>query len=146
MTSIAPTLKSGRPAAAGARTATFGKSRQWAPYLFLLPGIPLLVVFYLIPIGISIVGALFKENLMGEPVFAGIDNYLGLLRDPAFWNSLWSHAAFQSCGEPAPDRTGTAAGASHLPAGRRRQSVPRCLFRADDGVARRRRDAVAPAA
>lgn len=62
---------------------------QWAPYLFLVPGIVLLVTFHVVPIGISIVGALYRESLMGDSSFVGLRNYIGLLTDPAFWNSLW---------------------------------------------------------
>lgn len=91
MTSATTFGETGRPArSADSRPAESVKEPwRWTPYLFLLPGIALLVVFHVIPIGISIVGALFKQNLMGEARFAGLDNYIGLLRDPAFWNSLW---------------------------------------------------------
>jgi len=62
--------------------------RNWTPYLFILPALALLVVFQLVPIGISIVGSLFSEALLGEQLFVGLSNYVGLLNSSAFWNSL----------------------------------------------------------
>lgn len=91
MTSSTTAWTSGRsePQAAARPGIPTEQRVEWTPYLFLLPGIALLVVFYVVPIGISIVGAMFKQNLMGESVFVGLRNYVDLLSDPAFWNSLW---------------------------------------------------------
>lgn len=87
-------------AAASHPAASTKEPWRWTPYLFLLPSVALLIVFYIVPIGISIVGALFKQNLMGEARFAGLENYSGLLRDPAFWNSLWVTLLFNLAVNP----------------------------------------------
>lgn len=76
-----------RPLAAPARAAARRlRFRHAAAYLYLLPSLVFLVVFTYYPIGFSGYLSLFRWNVLTpEPVFAGLDNYLRLWREPLFW-------------------------------------------------------------
>ena len=55
--------------------------------LLLAPALIGLVVFRLYPIALAVSDSFFNV-LRGEAVFVGLDNYVSLLTDSAFWNSL----------------------------------------------------------
>ncbi len=58
--------------------------------LFLLPSIIILGVFSFYPIGGALRLSLFKwDNLISQPSFIGLENYLTLFHSSRFWNSLW---------------------------------------------------------
>jgi multiple sugar transport system permease protein len=57
-------------------------------YLFLAPALLGLLVFKLVPIGVSVVGSMYGTSLLGEPIFKGMQNFLSVLEDQDFWHSL----------------------------------------------------------
>lgn len=63
-------------------------SSRWTPYLFLAPALAGLFVFRLAPIGVAMGGSMTDVSLLGEPRFAGGENYHFLFTDPQFWDSL----------------------------------------------------------
>ena len=64
------------------------RTKGWAPYLFLAPALLGIVMFRVVPIGISLVGSLFGTGLTGAMSFQGAANYTELASDPAFWSSV----------------------------------------------------------
>ena len=60
----------------------------WAPYAFLAPALAGLLLFRLVPIGLSAVGSLTAETIRGDTVFVGLRNYRELFEDPSFWNAM----------------------------------------------------------
>jgi len=64
--------------------------RRYVGLFFTLPAIIFTLVFFILPLGMTIFMSLHKWSLMGEHNFIGIQNYIDLLtRDSQFWNSLW---------------------------------------------------------
>lgn len=64
------------------------KSEQRAAALFISPFMLLFLVFGLLPILFTFYVSFFNWDLLGEPEWAGIDNYANLFQDPQFFNSL----------------------------------------------------------
>jgi multiple sugar transport system permease protein len=65
-------------------------SREYSvAYLFIIPSLLGFFVFYAVPAVRGLIISLTDWDLLGKPVFIGIGNYLALMRDEAFWNSLW---------------------------------------------------------
>ena len=62
---------------------------KYAPYLFLLPAGLLLVVFFFIPFFQTVILS-FQDytNSIYEPVFAGLQNYIDLFKNPIFYRVL----------------------------------------------------------
>jgi putative chitobiose transport system permease protein len=58
------------------------------PYLFLAPALIVIAVFFIYPI-IAVVYYSFTDyNIMTPPVWAGLENYQRLVKDPVFWQAL----------------------------------------------------------
>ncbi len=58
-------------------------------YLFILPSMAIFAVFVFVPLLVSALFSVFDFDMMGNNIrFIGIDNYLKLLGDERFWNSL----------------------------------------------------------
>src|SRR5205823_6845745 len=53
-----------------------------------LPIFAFVVVFFVIPLGMTAWMSLHNWPLMGEHAFIGLDNYFAILRDTRFWNAL----------------------------------------------------------
>jgi multiple sugar transport system permease protein len=66
-----------------------GIGRRGAGYWFVLPCLSFTVVFFLLPLAMTIGMSLYRWPLMGVPSFAGLSNYLDLLHDASFWGALW---------------------------------------------------------
>ncbi len=64
-------------------------SKKLAPYLFILPFLVTLAVFWVIPLGRSFVMST-QEVLYGQATFIGLDNYDRLWRDRIFWQALYN--------------------------------------------------------
>jgi multiple sugar transport system permease protein len=64
------------------------KLESLTPYLFILPALLGLVIFRITPIGVSLIGSLNNQTLMGENVFVGLKNYIDIFTTPAFWSSF----------------------------------------------------------
>lgn len=87
--SAVPALEAGpppgrRPARPGGRTRT----SQWAGWLFVLPGLLGLLLFVVAPVVASFALGFFDYSLLGGGDFTGFDNFVSLVRDPAFLNSV----------------------------------------------------------
>ncbi|MGM0568986.1 MAG: carbohydrate ABC transporter permease [Elusimicrobiota bacterium] len=64
------------------------KRKPYEPFLYLSPGILLLLVFIVIPILFLFALSFFKwDMLSGNYSFAGLENYLQMFRDPRFINA-----------------------------------------------------------
>lgn len=64
-------------------------SKRLAPYLFILPFLVTLAVFWVVPLGRSFVMST-QEVLYGQATFIGLDNYDRLWRDRIFWQALFN--------------------------------------------------------
>lgn len=64
-------------------------SQRLAPYLFILPFLLTLLVFWLIPVGRSVIMS-FQDVLYGQATFIGTANYERLWRDPVFWQAMFN--------------------------------------------------------
>jgi multiple sugar transport system permease protein len=62
--------------------------RQWIGLLYVAPAVALVVVFFIIPLGMTAWMSLHNWPLMGEHSYIGLDNYWAILRDTRFWNAL----------------------------------------------------------
>lgn len=84
MTTIATTTT----APPRARKLAGAGRRQWIGLLYVAPAVALVVVFFLIPLGMTAWMSLHNWPLMGEHSYIGLDNYVAILRDTRFWNAL----------------------------------------------------------
>jgi multiple sugar transport system permease protein len=71
--------------------ATTRCSRRRVPpgFLYILPSLLFVVVFFFIPLAMVVWMSLHDWPLLGEPTFSSVDNYAYLLGDSTFWESLW---------------------------------------------------------
>lgn len=63
-------------------------------YLFLLPDVVGLFLFWLIPMLYVFYLSFFKWNFINDKIFVGLENYTNLLLDDLWWHSLWTTAKF----------------------------------------------------
>ncbi len=64
---------------------------KFTPYLFLLPAIAVLVIFFFLPFFQTIGLSFFDySNNLYSPNFTGIDNYLQIIKNPVFYKVLWN--------------------------------------------------------
>jgi multiple sugar transport system permease protein len=61
---------------------------QRAGLLFVLPSVLFVVVFFLVPLGMTLWMSLHDWPLLGKSSFSGLENYASLLSDSTFWQSL----------------------------------------------------------
>ncbi len=59
-----------------------------SPYLYILPAFIILMAFRLIPIVMSFVISFFDWSIQGTGRFIGLENYITMLHDPVFWQSM----------------------------------------------------------
>lgn len=64
-------------------------SQRLAPYFFILPFLITLVVFWLIPVGRSVMMS-FQEVIYGQGTFIGTENYERLWGDKVFWTAVFN--------------------------------------------------------
>lgn len=64
-------------------------SKRLAPYIFILPFLVTLAVFWVVPLGRSFVMST-QEVLYGQATFIGADNYERLWRDQIFWQAMFN--------------------------------------------------------
>lgn len=55
---------------------------------FVLPALVLNLVFFIYPLINAFIMSFHKVPMIGDWIFIGLDNYVKLMNDPAFWNSL----------------------------------------------------------
>ncbi|MBX3084336.1 MAG: sugar ABC transporter permease [Anaerolineae bacterium] len=72
-----------------ARSRGFFANRQNVGLLFALPAVLFSVVFFVIPLIMTVFMSLHDWPLLGEHRFIGLDNYVKLASDGQFWSSLW---------------------------------------------------------
>ncbi|WP_116133951.1 carbohydrate ABC transporter permease [Tropicimonas sp. IMCC34043] len=60
----------------------------WEGLIYVLPAAALVIVFFMIPLGMTIWMSLHKWPLMGKPRWIGLDNYSRMLGDRDFWGAL----------------------------------------------------------
>ncbi len=65
--------------------------QRLAPWLFLAPGIAMFVVYVVWPIFQSINISFYAWDGLGEKTWVGVENYIELLDDEAFYTSLWNN-------------------------------------------------------
>lgn len=65
--------------------------RQWAPWLFLAPGILMFLVYVVMPIFQSIWISFEDWDGLGPRTWIGLDNYVELFQDEAFYTSLYNN-------------------------------------------------------
>ncbi len=65
--------------------------QRLAPWLFLAPGIAMFVVYVVWPIFQSINISFYEWDGLGEKTWVGVENYIELLDDEAFYTSLWNN-------------------------------------------------------
>ncbi|AMX94136.1 sugar ABC transporter permease [Mesorhizobium sp. M7A.F.Ca.CA.002.10.1.1] len=70
------------------RARKVASRHQWIGLLYVAPAVALVVVFFLIPLGMTAWMSLHNWPLMGEHSFIGLGNYVAILRDTRFWNAL----------------------------------------------------------
>ena len=65
--------------------------KKFTPYLFLLPAIAVLMVFFFIPFFQTILLSFFdySSNLY-NPTFSGLDNYIKLFKEPIFYQIMFN--------------------------------------------------------
>ncbi|NDJ60073.1 MAG: sugar ABC transporter permease [Chloroflexi bacterium] len=68
---------------------------RWGqPYLFILPGFLIYLVFVLIPIISTVRYSFFDWTGFSEATFIGFDNYIELANDRDFWRAIGNNAFF----------------------------------------------------
>ncbi|MFI6395898.1 carbohydrate ABC transporter permease [Nonomuraea sp. NPDC050547] len=81
-----------RPLSAASGRRRRGKARRgWRslhPYVFVAPSLFGVVAFLLLPVLIVFGLSLFDWELLSEPVFVGLDNYVAMAADGTVWSSL----------------------------------------------------------
>jgi multiple sugar transport system permease protein len=76
------------PAAARRGGRRRGRRRDLLGLLYVLPAMALVLVFFIVPIGMTAWMSLHNWPLLGVPHFIGLGNYLRLWADSGFWESL----------------------------------------------------------
>jgi ABC-type sugar transport system permease subunit len=62
--------------------------RQWVPYLFIAPGLIVLILFFFLPALVGLGVSFTRWDALRPPVFVGLDNFVTLFKDPYFYNSV----------------------------------------------------------
>ena len=71
------------------RRKPFSFSEVSTATIFLLPTLAGILLFALIPLGLSFKDSFFNFGFYEERSFVGTDNYLRVLQDRNFWNAIW---------------------------------------------------------
>ncbi len=65
--------------------------KKYAPYIFLLPAIMVLIVFFFIPFFQTFVLSFFDySSSLYHPTFNGVDNYIKLFKEPIFYKVMFN--------------------------------------------------------
>ncbi|MFC0266740.1 carbohydrate ABC transporter permease [Kushneria aurantia] len=76
------------PLPSAAPTPRRRRRRGWHGLLYTLPALALVVVFFLIPLGMTVWMSLHNWPLLGNARWIGLANYTRLWNDASFWNAL----------------------------------------------------------
>jgi multiple sugar transport system permease protein len=63
--------------------------RRYSGVLYVLPSVLFVLIFFIIPLCMTLLMSLYDWPLMGTPSYSGFDNYVALTKDNQFWDSLW---------------------------------------------------------
>lgn len=112
-----------RPTPIGARAPDANPERRfWYPYLLISPTMITLVVVSLVPFLYALYLSLHEVKYGQVRGFSGFENYLAVLSDDRFWNSMWVAFVFVAVAVPVEFMLGLA-GALVLNAGIRWRHV-----------------------
>ncbi|MGP3983103.1 carbohydrate ABC transporter permease [Streptomyces sp. KR80] len=75
--------------------------RWWTPYLFLLPGLAMVLTFSFWPFVNTVILSLTDAQILRGGTFVGFDNYLRALDDPAFWTAVLNSVLYTVVVVPA---------------------------------------------
>ena len=82
-------MRNPKPAGGRHSIALFLNREEVAGYVFIMPFIIGLLAFTIIPIVISLALSFTRYDILSEPVFTGIENYVRMFtQDPTFWKSF----------------------------------------------------------
>lgn len=77
-------------------------TKTWTSYLFILPNLAGVLVFLAFPVIFSLYMSLHEWDVLTEPTFIGIDNYVrAFTEDELFWTALWNSAYYVILTVPA---------------------------------------------
>lgn len=83
-----PPMSQAAPAMKSRRRNGSQRRRERAGLLFVLPAMALVVVFFLIPLCMTVWMSFHNWPLMGSPRWTGLDNYAAMLKDRRFWGAM----------------------------------------------------------
>ncbi|MEU4226305.1 sugar ABC transporter permease [Nonomuraea sp. NPDC026600] len=69
-------------------------AKNWTGYLFVAPFLVVFVAMLVVPLGYAAYLSLYKDQLIGGTVFAGLDNYVRALSDSRLLDGVWRMARF----------------------------------------------------
>jgi len=70
------------------------QQRWFTPWLFLLPGLAVVIGFSLFPFLNTVVLAFTNAKVLGGGHFTGTDNFIRMVQDPAFWTAVGNSALY----------------------------------------------------
>jgi putative chitobiose transport system permease protein len=70
------------------------QQRWFTPWLFLLPGLAVVIGFNLFPFLNTVVLAITDAKVLGGGHFTGTDNFVRMVSDPAFWTAVGNSALY----------------------------------------------------
>ena len=73
------------------------RHRFYTPWLFLLPGLAVVITFSLVPFVNMIVLAFTNATALGGGRFTGLENFQRMLDDPKFWLALRNSSLYLVC-------------------------------------------------
>jgi putative chitobiose transport system permease protein len=76
------------------RPARIAQQRWFTPWLFLLPGLAVVIGFSLFPFLNTVVLAFTDAKVLGGGHFTGGDNFVRMVQDPAFWTAVGNSALY----------------------------------------------------
>jgi multiple sugar transport system permease protein len=76
------------PAPAIRRRSAVFSARRWTGFFYVAPAMALVLVFFLLPLGMTAWMSLNNWPLLGEHHFIGLANYAAILKDTRFWNAM----------------------------------------------------------
>ena len=63
--------------------------QQWVPYLFLLPAMLFLLIFFIYSLlNVFYISLFTTENIFGDLLFVGLKNYLKVFQSSSFWQAV----------------------------------------------------------
>ncbi|MEV6605984.1 sugar ABC transporter permease [Kutzneria sp. NPDC051319] len=87
---VAPGPNAGEPR----RPTRIVQQRWFTPWLFLLPGLAVVIGFNLFPFLNTVVLAFTDAKVLGGGHFTGAENFVRLVQDPAFWTAVGNSALY----------------------------------------------------